>query len=65
MYSGLFERFQRRRLGMSQPWFRAALGKRPAPTASRPDQQELDTIAAPAAANCSNLLALTQFAQLR
>jgi hypothetical protein len=65
MYSGLFERFQRRRLGMSQPWFRAALGKRPAPTASRPDQQELDTIAAPTVANRSNLFALAQLAELR
>jgi hypothetical protein len=64
MHSRLFERLQRRRLGMSQPRLRTAFGKRPAPAASRPDQQELYAVVAPAVANCGNLFALAKLAKL-
>ena len=64
MNSGLLERLQRRRLGVGQPRFRAALGKRPPPAAAGPNQQKLDSAVAHPVANGSDLLTCAQFAKV-
>src|SRR5580658_2119549 len=63
--SRLLESFKRRRLGVSQPRFRAALGKSPAPAAPCANQQELDAAVAYPVANRRNLLAFAHLAKLR
>jgi hypothetical protein len=59
------ESFKRRRLGVSQPRFRAALGKSPAPAPAGPNQQEFDSTVVNPIANRGHLLALAQSAKLR
>jgi len=65
MNSRFFECLECRRLGMGQPPFRAALGKRPSPAAPGPNQQKLDSTAAHPVANRSGLFAFAQFAKVR
>jgi hypothetical protein len=65
MNSSFLKRLQRRRLCMGQSRFRAALGKSPAPAATRANQQELDSTLAHPVANRGHLLAFAQFAKLR
>jgi len=64
MNAGFLECFQRRRLAMGQARFSAALGKRPAPAAAGPNQQELDVPAMHPVANRGDLFALPQLAEL-
>ena len=60
----LFESFQRRCLGMSQPRLGAALGESPASAAGL-YQQEFNAADANPVADCSDLLASPQLVEVR
>jgi hypothetical protein len=65
MHSRFLECFQRSRLSVSQTRFCTAFGERPASTAPGSNQQELDLATTHPVANCGNLLAFPQLAELR
>ncbi len=59
------ERLECSGLSVRQPWFRAALGKSPAPAAAGLNQQEFDLASAHAIADRCHLFAFAQLAKLR
>jgi hypothetical protein len=62
--SGLFESFEGSRLGVRQPRFSFAFGKRPVPAVG-PNQQELNAVCADPVTNSGDLFATTELAKLR
>lgn len=65
MNSRLLECFNRRRLSVGEPRFRAPFREYPTPPAASFDQQELDRASADPVADRSDLFALTHFDYLR
>lgn len=64
MDTRLFHRFKRRRLGMGQSRFGAALGKGPAAAASGTHQKDLDFAAAHTVTNRRHLFTFAQLVQM-
>jgi hypothetical protein len=65
MNSRLLECFNRRRLSVGEPRFRAPFREYPTPPAASFDQQELDRASANPVADRSDLFALAHFDYLR